>query len=149
MYLGGDVFELILFEVCWVSWTYKCGKLSAIISLLLFPELHSLSTPLRTLKTWIFDILLLSHRAPEILSNFQFFSLHCSDWIISTDLSLSSLFPLSSLFHYWAHPVIFKFWLLYFPVLYFPFGSSSNLLFFIETFYFFIHFKSVHTHFLK
>lgn len=74
---------------------------------------------------------LLSHTPLRLYFFFNLFTLYCSNWIVFIDLlSRSLIFPLSSPFWCWAHPVIFlKVFVTVFLVLKFPFGSYLHLLF--------------------
>ena len=133
MCLNPDLFEFILFGFHKTSWIHRLfsfpqwGKFGAIISF---------SSPSRTLMTQMLELFFLSHRSVRLSLFFpQSFSFLLTGKIISINLFSNSLtLSFSFPFCYWADPVRFLLWFLYFLVLKFVLNSSLYFLFLCSDF---------------
>lgn len=123
------VWHLLSFWICRLMPFAKFGKFATIISCNTFSAISSVSSPPGPPVAWRLDVLLYSRLLRLCSSIVSLFFLCCSNLIISIVLSLVHwLFPLLSLFYYWAWSGSVSFWLWYFSALKFSFGYSLPIL---------------------
>lgn len=140
----GDLFRFMLFEVFWASWLQISAfcHIQEVFRLSFFRYVFFILSHFSDIMMGMLDLLGLSTGSLGSVYFSIFFSLSCSTYILSPNLSSCSLISLSFPFCWWTQPVsLFR--LLYFPVLKIFIWLVLYIFFSLsETFYFSIYFRS-------